>query len=427
MLNVTKRGILHDMEVQLLAKHNMVVGLDIGTSKVTALVGEIREDGQLAVVGFGESASLGLRKGNIVDIDNTAKSIEESVKKAEQMSGQSISSAYVGISGSSLASLNNRAVVAVAGADKEIGEADVERVMQAAKVIAIPPDRKIIHVLPREFIVDGYNGIMDPVGMAGSRLEVETHIVTGAATVIQNLLKSIDRAGLEAEELVLNPLASAEACLLPAERELGSVVLDIGAGTTDMAIFDQGGLWFTTILPMGGDYITSDLAVGLRTPLVQAEKIKKEFGCVLVNLAPENELVKVSSVGSKETRQVSKKDIAEIIEPRVHELFMLVKSEIHRSGYPGLLPGGVILTGGTAMLHGIAELASEVLELPVRVGLPEQVGGMADIVRSPAYSAAVGLLIYGAKQMEDMYQDDEGEGVLNKVFSKIQGWVKEFF
>lgn len=417
----------NDLEVHSLANQNVIVGLDIGTSKVTTLVGELREeDGQLAIIGFGESASLGLRKGNIVDIENTTKAISESIQRAEQMSGIKINTAFVGISGSSVASLNNKGVVAVAGSDKEISETDVDRVIQAAKVIAIPPDRKIIHVLPREFIVDGYNGIMDPVGMAGSRLEVETHIVTGAATVIQNLLKSVDRAGLEVEELVLNPLASAEACLLPAERELGSVVLDIGAGTTDVAIFDQGGLWFTTIIPMGGDYITSDLAVGLRTPLAQAEKIKKESGCVLHQLAPDKEFIEVPTVGAKNYRQVSVKDLANFIEPRVHELFLLVKSEIQRSGYQGLLPGGVILTGGSSLLNGLPQLAGEILELPVRVGLPEKVGGMSDIVRSPAYATSVGLLVYGSKQLANFYEQHE-EGTFNQIFSKIQGWFKEFF
>ncbi|MDW7675708.1 MAG: cell division protein FtsA [Bacillota bacterium] len=415
-----------DLEVLHLAKQQIVVGLDIGTSKVTALVGEIKQDEQLSVIGFGESASLGLRKGNIVDIENTSKAIEEAIKKAEQMSGKEITSAYVGISGSSLASLNNRGVVAVSGTDNEIIEADVERVIQAAKVISIPPDRKIIHVLPREFIVDGYNGIMDPVGMAGSRLEVETHIVTGAVTVIQNLLKSISRAKIEVEELVLNPLASAEACLLPAERELGSVIIDIGAGTTDLAIFDQGGLWFTAILPMGGDYITSDMAVGLRTPLIEAEKIKKDAGCVLAELASDKELIKIPTVGAKEYRQVSRKEIAEIIEPRVQELFMLVKSEIKRSGYTGILPGGAVLTGGTSLLDGLPELASEILELPVRVGTPEQVGGLADIVKSPSYATGVGLLIYGAKQVMEFY-DEEEEGMFAQFYSKVSGWFRELF
>lgn len=408
-----------------MTKDRVVVGLDIGSSKVTALVGEIREDGQLAVIGFGESISSGLRKGNIVDIDNTVKSIEEAVKKAEQMSGMNITTVYVGICGASIASLNNKAVVAVAGSDKEISETDVDRVIQAAKVISIPPDRKIIHVLPREFIVDGYNGITDPVGMAGSRLEVETHIVTGVSTAIQNLIKSINRAGLEVEELVLNPLASAEACLLSAERELGCVVVDVGAGTTDIAVFDQGGLWFTTILPMGGNYITSDLAVGLRTPLVQAEKIKIESGCVLAELVSDTEWVQVVGVSPKDIRRVTKKDIANIIEPRVQELFLMVKDELRRSGYHGLLPGGVVLTGGTSLLDGLPELASEILELPARVGTPEQVGGLADIVKSPAYATGVGILIYGAKQMFQHMEDEEG--FLTQIFGKVQGWLKEFF
>ncbi len=403
-----------------------IVGLDVGSSKVAALVGEVTPDGHLQVIGFGVAPSAGIRKGAIIDIESTVRAIEAAVEKAEQMSGRPIDGGYVGITGTTISSLNNRGVVAVANPEKEITREDVERVLQAARVIALPADRRIIHVIPRQFIVDGNENILDPVGMVGARLEVETHIVTGNFAAIQNLLKCCERAGFRVQELVLNAYASGEAVLFPAEKELGAVVVDIGGGTTDIALFDQGSLWFTSVLPVGGDYITSDLAVGLRTPLSQAEALKKEFGGALSSLAPDSEFVEVASVGGGQVRRVSRKMVAEIIQARVQEILGLVKNQIDSTGYRGLLPGGVVLTGGTALVEGIVELAAEELQRPVRLGYPEGVGGLADVVRSPVFATGVGLLRYGMKRREAA---GTGEEVFSwrKLKERLVSWLRDLF
>ncbi len=410
----------------MVARSNTIVGLDVGTTKVTVIVGEAGVDGQLQIYGFGVAPSSGIRRGSVIDIEKTVRSIEEAIDKAEQMSGRPIEGGYVGITGTTISSLNNRGVVAVANPDQEITQEDVDRVLQAARVIALPHDRRIIHVIPRQFIIDGNDNILYPVGMMGSRLEVETHIVTITNAAVQNLLKCCERAGFHVQELVLNAYASGEAVLYPAEKELGVVVVDIGGGTTDIALFEQGSLWFTGVLPVGGDYITSDLAVGLRTPLNQAEKIKKEFGCTLPALTSENDLVEVSSVGGKDTCRVSKKTIASIIQPRVQEILGLVKDRLDRSGYHGLLPGGIVLTGGTALTEGIVELASEELQRPVRVGYPEAVGGLADVIHSPDFATGVGLLLYGSKRINSL---EEGEDSLSLkgLAKKVKKWFKDLF
>lgn len=409
-----------------MARGKTVVGLDVGSSKVTLIVGEIGLDGQLHVLGFGVVPSAGIRRGSVIDIEKTVKSIEDAIEKAEQMSGRPVDGGFVGITGMTLVSLNNRGVVAVANPDQEITPDDVERVLQAARVIALPHDRRIIHVIPRQFIVDGNDNILDPAGMVGARLEVETHIATITNAAIQNLLKCCERAGFHVQELVLNPYASGEAVLFPAEKELGVVIVDIGGGTTDIAIFDQGSLWFTAVLPVGGDYVTSDLAVGLRTPLTQAEKIKKEHGCTLPALMPENELVEVASVGGKESCQVSKKIIANIMQPRVQEILRLVKNKIDNSGYHGLLPGGIVLTGGTALTDGIVELASEEMERPVRVGYPEAVGGLADVIHSPEFATGIGLLLYGSRRSNLLKEDAEGLSLIG-VVKKAKRWLQDLF
>ena len=306
------------------------------------------------------------------------------------MSGCSIDSVFAGITGSHIGSTNNRGVVAVSNESSEITLEDVQRALQAAKVIALPPDRKIIHILPRQYIVDGYDGILDPVGMYGTRLEVETNIVTGARSSIQNLVKSIEKTGIRVEALVLNPLASADAVLLPSEKELGAVLVDIGGGTTEVAIFREGSLWYTAVIPIGGDHITSDLAVGLRTPIAEAEKIKKEEGCVLPDLMPTDKYIDIPYVGSQETRKVSKQMIAEIIGPRVSEILSFVDEKIQLSGYNEMIPGGVVITGGSASLDGLGQLAVEQLQVPVRIGIPRSVGGLSDIVNLPPYATAVG-------------------------------------
>jgi cell division protein FtsA len=404
----------------------MIVSLDIGSTKVTVIVGDVEQDRQLQVVGFGSVESSGIRKGNVIDIENTVRAIESAIEKAEQMSGRDIDGGYVGITGHSVSSINNRGVVAVSGFDEEITPEDVERVLQAARVIALPHDRKIIHVIPRQFLVDGNENILDPVGMIGSRLEVETHIVTIVNASLQNIVKCCQRAGFQPQELVLNSYASGEAVLYPAEKELGVVVVDIGGGTTDIAIFDQGALWYTAVLPIGGDYITSDLAVGLRTPLTQAEVIKKEHGGTLPALTSDSEFVDVPSVGGRDTFRVSKKMIAAIIEPRVQEIIGLVKNKLDSSGYPGLLPGGIVLTGGTALTQGIAELAVELLQKPVRVGYPEEIGGLADVVHAPECATGVGLLLYAAKSRR-LQEENEDSLSMKVMFSRVKQWFQDFF
>lgn len=408
-------------------RNNMVVGLDIGTTKVVVVVAEVTSEGCLDIIGLGETSSGGLRKGIIIDIENTARAIEKAVEQAERMSGTKINSAYVGLTGPHIESINNKGVVAVTSADGEIGPDDVQRVLQAARVIPLAAERRVIHVLPRQYIVDGYDGIMDPIGMSGSRLEVETQIVTAAGAVVQNILKSVHRANLEVDELVVSPLASAEAVLQTAEKELGAVVVDFGGGTTEIAIICQGSLWFASILPVGSEHVTSDLAVGLRTPILQAEGIKKEHGRVLTRVIPETEFIEVLTVGGKEKRQVSLKTLASIIEPRVEEIFALTGQEIAKSEFQNLLPGGVILTGGGALLNGITQLGSEILGMPVRLGVPEGNGGLADMVTSPAYATAVGLVHYGANRLAYTQAAAGREAIWESFWLRIKNWWRELF
>lgn len=410
-----------------MARKNIVTGLDIGTSTVVAVVAQVNGPDNIDIVGIGESQSLGMRKGIIVDIERTSKAIETAIEKAEGMSGCAVDSVFAGITGSHITSTNNRGVVAVSNESSEISLEDVQRALQAAKVIALPQDRKIIHILPREYIVDGYDGILDPVGMYGTRLEVETNIVTGARSSIQNLLKSIEKTGVKVEALVLNALASADAVLLPSERELGAVLVDIGGGTTEVAIFREGSLWYTAVIPIGGDHITSDLAVGLRTPIAQAEKIKREEGCVLADLMPSEKYIEISDVGSQETRKVSKKMIAGIIEPRVSELLGFVDEKVKLSGYNEVIPGGIVITGGTALLNGLVQLAMEELELPVRIGTPKSVGGLSDIVNLPSYATAIGLVLFGSKRIAVSGGEIQGDPLRGGLMSRIKEWFAEVF
>jgi len=409
-----------------LARGDTIVGLDVGSTKVAVIVGSLGSDGQLQIIGFGLAPSAGIRRGSVIDIENTVRSIEAAIEKAEQMSGRAIDGGYVGITATSVASINNRGVVAVADPEQEITRDDVDRVLQAARVIALPHDRRVVHVIPRQFIVDGNDGILDPVGMIGARLEVETQIVTITNASVQNLLKCCERAGFRVQELVLNSLASGEAVLFPAEKELGVVLVDIGGGTTDIAIFDQGSLWYSAVLPVGGDYITSDLAVGLRTPLNKAEELKKQMGCVLPALTPDNEIVEVTSVGGQQTQQASKKMIASIIQPRAQEILGLVKNQLEKSRYQGLLPGGIVLTGGTALTEGMVELATEEMEQPVRLGFPEAVGGLADVIHSPVFATGIGLLAYAAKRHTTDMEKTEGLS-WKYTLDKFKRWFKDLF
>ncbi len=409
-----------------MARGDSIVGLDVGSTKVAVIVGSIGPDGQLQIVGFGSVPSVGIRRGSVIDIENTVRSIEQAIERAEQMSGREIDGGYVGITGISIASINNRGVVAVADPEQGIAREDVERVLQAARVIALPHDRRVVHVIPRQFIVDGNENILDPVGMVGARLEVETQIVTITNAAVQNLLKCCERAGFRVQELVLNSLASGEAVLLPAEKELGVAVVDIGGGATDIAVYDQGSLWYSAVLPVGGDYITSDLAVGLRTPLNRAEELKKTAGSVLPELMPDDEMVDVPGMGGKEVHQASKKMIANIIQPRVQEMLGMVKNQLEKTRYQGLLPGGIVITGGGALTEGLVELATEVMERPVRLGFPEAAGGLADVIHSPVFATGIGLLSYAAKRHSIEMEKPEGLS-WKDTFIKIRKWFKDLF
>ncbi len=400
-----------------------IAGLDIGTTKACAVVGEVDAEGEVHIAGAGSAPSSGLRKGVVVDLGATSRAMEEAIERAERMAGVEIDSAFLSVSGEHIASTNTRGVVAVSRSDHEIGSSDVERVVDAARLAAVlPSEREIVHLLPRGFVVDGHDGVKNPVGMFGARLEVEAHIVTGTATVLANLLKCVERAGVEVEELVLEPLASAEAVLTAPERELGVVVADIGGGTTSMGIFVGGGLSHTCILPVGGNHITSDIAVGLRTPVAEAEKLKIRHGAATANAAAEGELIEVFNVGDREPRILPRRVLCEIIEPRLTEILEMLRSQIRRSGVAHLIPAGVVLTGGTALLRGIVPAASEQLELPARLGLPEPLTGLTDTVASPIYATAVGLVFYGVHSGRA-----KSVRVTNghSIFGKMRGWLRE--
>ncbi len=377
-------------------KNGYVVGIDIGTKKVTAVIGEITEERKVEVIGIGTADSKGLRKGVVVNLDITSAAIKKAQEEAELMAGVTIHSAFIGISGAHIKSFNSRGVIAVSGKNREITRDDIRRVIEQSKAVSIPPDREIIHVIPQEFVVDEQDGIREPLGMNGIKLEVNVHIVTGAITLVQNLRTCVERAGINIEEIVLNQIATSAAVLTHDEKELGVGLIDIGAGTTEVAIFERGSLWYTSIIPLGGDNVTNDIAVGLRTPIPDAEKIKRKFGCVISPTSDEQETIEVPSVGKgRKPRVLSRQLLADIIEPRAEEIFRLVDSDIKRMGFEKSLNSGIVLTGGTALLEGLEEAAEEIFDVPVRRGDPTGVGGLVDRVNTPDYSTAVGLLLYG--------------------------------
>ncbi len=374
----------------------MIVGLDIGTSKVVAIVGEVAADGTLKIVGLGSHASRGLKKGVVVNIESTVQSIQRAVEEAELMAGCQIHSVYAGIAGSHIRSLNSHGIVAIR--DREVYAHDVERVIDAAQAVAIPADQKILHILPQEYVIDSQEGIKEPLGMSGVRLEAKVHVVTCAVNASQNIEKCIRRCGLEVEEIILEQLASSYAVLTEDERELGVCLVDIGGGTTDIAIFTEGAIRHTGVIPIAGDQVTNDIAMALRTPTQYAEEIKIRYACALAQLAGADQTIKVPGVGERGARDLSRQALAEVVEPRYDELFTLVQAEIRRSGFEDVLAGGIVLTGGTAKMEGVVELAEEIFHMPVRIGAPAGVQGMLDIVKNPIYSTAVGLLLFGVKQ-----------------------------
>lgn len=407
-------------------KDDIVVGLDIGTTKICALVAEISKSGEIEIVGIGTHPSNGLRKGVVVNIESTVNSIKKAVEEAELMAGVEFDSVYAGIAGGHIRGFNSHGVVAVK--DREVTAKDIQRAVDAATAVAMPLDREVIHVLPQEFIVDDQDGIRDPLGMSGVRLEVKVHIVTGAVTSAQNIIKSCNRAGLNVKDIVLQQLASSEAVLTPDEKELGVALVDIGGGTTDLAIYYQGSIKHTSVIALGGNHVTNDIAVGLRTPTKEAEMIKRRFGCACALLVKANETVEVPSVGGRESRVLSRKILSEIIQPRVEEIFTLIRQEIKRSGIEDLIASGIVVTGGASIMEGIQNIGEQVFELPVRIGNPSGVGGLVDIVNSPIYSTAVGLVLYGSRNRERRgLGGGSDDRMFYKIIKRMKEWVQEFF
>ena len=407
--------------------NELIVGLDIGTTKICAVVAEQTESG-IDVVGIGTHPSSGLRKGVVIDIDATVASIKHAVEEAELMADCEITSVYAGIAGGHIRAFNSHGVVAVK--DGEVQEIDVKRVIDAAKAVAIPMDREVIHVIPQEFIIDDQDGIREPLGMSGVRLEAKIHIVTAAVTSAQNIVKCCNKAGLNVIDIVLEPLASAEAVLSNDERDLGVCMVDIGGGTTDIAVFADGSIKQTSVLGLGGYHLSNDIAVGLRTPFDEAERIKKKFGIAAARYLPGDDIITVPSVGGRRPREVSRKILCEIIEPRVEEVLTLAHQEIVRSGLEDRIPSGVVLTGGASALAGLPELAEEIFETPVRQGLPTHIGGLQDVVRSPMYSTGVGLVLYGLSQNRAQNQSRfriRDESIFGRVRQRMRDWFYSEF
>ncbi|WP_027715936.1 cell division protein FtsA [Desulfuromonas sp. TF] len=405
-------------------KENLVVGLDIGTTKICAIVGSLTDEG-LDIVGIGTSPSKGLRKGVVINIESTVEAIRKALQEAELMAGCEIKSVFAGIAGGHIKGFNSQGVIAIK--NREVNNDDIRRVIDAAKAIAIPMDREVIHILPQEFIIDDQDGIKEPLGMSGVRLEAKVHIVTGAVASAQNIIKSCNRGGVDVADIVLEQLASSEAVLSPDEKELGVALIDIGGGTTDIAIFVDGAIKHTSVLSLGGNHLTNDIAVGLRTPMADAEKIKQRFGCCLTSMVGKDETIEVPSVGGREPRVLSRQLLAEILEPRVEEIFTLVNREIVKSGFEDLIASGVVITGGTCILPGMPELAEQIFNLPVRRGVPQDIGGLTDVVNSPVYATGVGLVKYGSRNLQSRNFVIGQTNVFDKVVRRMKEWFGEFF
>jgi cell division protein FtsA len=402
-------------------ENNLIVGLDIGTSKVVAIVGELTTTGQLEIIGIGSHRSTGLKKGVVVNIESTVQSIQRAIEEAELMAGCEIHSVYVGIAGSHISSLNSHGIVAIK--DREVFSQDIDRVIDAAQAVAIPADQQILHILPQEFLIDSQEGVKQPLGMSGVRLEAKVHLITCAVNAAQNIEKCIRRCGLDVEDIILEQLASSYSVLTEDEKELGVCMVDIGGGTTDIAIFIDGAIRHTGVIPIAGDQVTNDIAMALRTPTLHAEDIKIKYACALAKLTGADETIQVPSVGDRPARSLSRQSLAEVVEPRYDELFTLVQAELRRSGYEDLVAAGIVLTGGTSKMEGVVELAEEIFHMPVRLGSPQNVTGLADIVNNPIYSTGVGLLHYAKKQHEEgrtVYRETK-VGLLQKIKRWFQG------
>jgi cell division protein FtsA len=408
----------------------LIVGLDIGTSKVVAIVAAPILDAapnepDLEIIGIGSHPARGMKKGVVVNIESTVQSIQRAVEEAELMAGCQIHSVFAGIAGSHIRSLNSHGTVAIR--DKEVAQGDVERVLDAAKAVHFPGDQQLLHVMPQEYIIDNQEGIREPIGMSGVRLEAKVHLITGAVSAAQNIAKCIERCGLTVDGIILEQMASSYSVLDQDEKELGVCLVDIGGGTTDIAVFVDGAIRHTAVIPIAGDQVTNDIAVALRTPTQHADEIKIKYACALRQLAREDETIEVPSVGDRAPRQLARQTLAEVVEPRYEELLMLVQAELKRSGFEELLAAGVVLTGGSSKMEGVIELAEEVFHLPVRLGVPQHVGGLAEVVRNPIHATGVGLLLFGNQEMVEASPETRaGEG-LKGMLARMKSWFQGNF
>jgi cell division protein FtsA len=406
-------------------KHSIIVGLDIGTSKVCSAVGEVTEHG-VEIIGIGSHGSLGMRKGVVINIDNTVASIKKAVEEAALMAGCEINTVFTGIAGSHIKAFNSHGVVAVK--TREVSQGDLDRVLDAAKAVAIPTDQEVVHVLPQDYIIDDQDGIKDPLGMSGVRLEARVHIVTGATTAMQNIVKCCNRSGLHVADVALMPVACADAVLTEDEKDLGVALADMGSGTTDITIFHDGTVKHTAVLPIGGNHVTNDIAAGLRTPFADAERIKLRYGCAMASMVADQVRLEVPSSAGKPQRSVSRQILCEIIEPRMDEVFQLIRREILKSGYEDYLGSGVVMTGGSMLLPGALEAAELAIGCPVRLGTPRHVGGLVDVIANPVYSSAIGLVLYGIKRQERrFFRVREDATILSKVKHRMSDWLSDFF
>ncbi len=404
---------------------NIIVGLDIGTSKVVAIVGEVKDDETIEIIGLGSHPSRGLKKGGGVNIESTVQSIQRAVEEAELMAGVEIDAVYAGIAGSHVSSLNSHGIVAIK--DGEVTHADVDRVIDAARAVPISADQKILHILPQEFIIDNQEGIHDPVGMSGVRLEARVHMVTGSVSAAQNIIKCVRRCGLEVEDLILEQLASSYSVLEDDEKDLGVCLVDIGGGTTDIAVFTGGSIRHTGVIPIAGDQVTNDIAVALRTPTQHAEDIKLKYACALTQLASADETIEVPSIGDRPPRRLSRQTLAEVVEPRYEELLGLVQAELRRSGYEDLVAGGVVMTGGSSKMEGVIDLAEEVFHMPVRLGVPQYVTGLVDVVRNPIHATGVGLLLFGYRNRAVRLPELAAGNGVKAVWNRMKSWFQGNF
>jgi len=407
------------------AEKNLVVGLDIGTSKVVAIVGEITTDGEIEIIGLGSHPSRGLKKGVVVNIESTVQSIQRAVEEAELMAGCQINSVYAGIAGSHIKSINSHGIVAIK--DREVSDMDLDRVIDAARAVAIPADQRILHILPQEFIIDEQEGIREPIGMSGVRLEAKVHLVTGAVGAAQNIIKCVRRCGLEVDDIILEQLASSYSVLTDDEKELGVCLVDIGGGTTDIAVFADGAIRHTAVIPIAGDQVTNDIAVALRTPTQYADEIKIKYACALRQLANADETIEVPSVGDRPPRKLSRQTLAEVVEPRYDELLSLVLAELRKSGFEDIIAAGVVLTGGSSKMEGVVDLAEEIFHMPVRLGKPQYVSGLADVVSNPIHATGVGLLLFGEQHQNSSNRYFSTEGGMKGIWERMRNWFQGNF